>query len=173
MMPLKRKRVAILVEQDYQDQEVWYPYFRLTEEGAQISIVAPKAKEVYLSKHGYPITSTCSSSAALKRRFDAVVIPGGWAPDFLRRDPDMVRLVKKIHDSGGIVAAICHGGWMLVSADLLRGRTATSFFAIRDDMVAAGANWVDRETVQDGNLITARKPDDLPRFVRTLIDALS
>lgn len=172
-MALKRKRVAILVEQDYQDQEVWYPYFRLTEEGAEISIVAPKARQVYAGKHGYPITSTLSSSAALKKRFDAVVIPGGWAPDFLRRDPRMVKLVKKIHDSGGIIAAICHGGWMLVSADILRERTATSFFAIKDDMVAAGANWVDRETVKDGNLITARKPDDLPRFVRTLIDTLS
>jgi protease I len=172
-MPLKRKKVAILVEQDYQDQEVWYPYFRLTEEGAEISVVAPMAKQIYVSKHGYPITSTLSSSAALKRRFDAVVIPGGWAPDFLRRDPNMAKLVKKIHDSGGIVAAICHGGWMLVSAGLLQGRTVTSFFAIKDDMVAAGATWVDRETVKDGDLITARKPDDLPRFVRTLIDALS
>ncbi|MFH1739683.1 MAG: type 1 glutamine amidotransferase domain-containing protein [bacterium] len=172
-MSLKRKKVAILVEQDYQDQEVWYPYFRLTEEGAQISLVAPKANQVYPSKHGYPITSTLSSSAALKRRFDAVVIPGGWAPDFLRRDPNMAKLVRKVHDSGGIIAAICHGGWMLVSADILKGRTATSFFAIKDDMLAAGAKWVDRETVKDGNLITARKPDDLPLFVRTLIDALS
>ncbi len=171
-MTLKRKSIAILVEQDYQDQEVWYPYFRLLEEEAKISIVAPKSGQVYLSKHGYPIKSTVSSTAALRREFDAVIIPGGWAPDYLRRDPNMAKLVRKIHDSGGVVAAICHGGWLLVSADILRGRMATSFFAIKDDMVAAGANWVDQETVKDGNIITARKPEDLPRFVRTLIDAL-
>ncbi len=172
-MSLKGKKVAILVEQDYQDQEVWYPYFRLTEEQADISVVAPKAKTVYPSKNGYPITSTTASSAALRKKFDAVVIPGGWAPDFLRRDPSMAKIVKKVHDAGGIVAAICHGGWMLVSADILKGRKVTSFFAIKDDMAAAGAKWVDKETVQDGNIITARKPDDLPKFVRTLIDALA
>ena len=171
-MSLRRKKIAILVEQDYQDQEVWYPYFRLTEERAQISLVAPKAGQVYRSKHGYPITSDLSSFAALRKKFDAVIIPGGWAPDFLRRDPNMAKLVRKVHSDGGVVAAICHGGWMLVSADVLHGRTATSFFAIRDDMVAAGAQWVDRETVKDGKLITARRPEDLPTFVRTIIEAL-
>jgi protease I len=105
--------------------------------------------------------------------FDAVVVPGGYAPDMMRRHPAMVGLVRDAAQQGKVVAAICHAGWMLVSAGVLKGRKATSFFSIKDDLVAAGADWVDQEVVVDGNLITSRKPDDLPAFCRTIVQALS
>lgn len=171
-MSLNSKRIGILLEQDYQDQEVWYPKYRLTEEEADVVFVGPEAGKTIPSKFGYPAVVDVSVRDALGRDFDGLVIPGGWAPDFMRRDPDFAKLVRKVHDAGGMIASICHGGWMLVSADILRGRTATSFMAIRDDMAAAGCNWVDEEVVRDGNLITSRKPDDLPAFVKTFIQAL-
>jgi protease I len=105
--------------------------------------------------------------------FDAVIIPGGYAPDHMRRHEKMIELVKDAGKSGKVVAAICHGGWMLASADLVRDRKVTCFFAIRDDLVNAGASYVDREVVRDGNLVTSRKPDDLPAFCRTIIEALT
>ncbi len=106
-------------------------------------------------------------------RYDGVVIPGGYAPDMMRRYPEMVRIVREAYQNGKMVAAICHAGWMLVSADILRGKKATGFFAIKDDMVNAGAKYVDAEVVRDGNLITLRKPDDLPAFCREMIQTLA
>ena len=108
-------------------------------------------------------------SAAL---FDGIIIPGGYAPDHMRRYPAMVSLVKDLFDAEKVVAAICHAGWMLASADILKGRTVTSFFAIKDDLVHAGAKWIDRQVVVDGKLITSRKPDDLPAFMRAVLAAL-
>ena len=165
------KRIAILVEDLYQDQEVWYPYYRLTEDGAKVVVVGTGKKE-YKSKHGYPITADTSAEDVSAKEFDAVVIPGGYAPDILRRYPAVVKFVNEANRQGKIIAAICHAGWVLCSADILRGKTATCFSAIKDDVVNAGATFVDREVVRDGNLITSRKPDDLPAFLRTLIDAL-
>ncbi|MGD8342438.1 MAG: type 1 glutamine amidotransferase domain-containing protein, partial [Desulfobacterales bacterium] len=104
--------------------------------------------------------------------FDAIVIPGGYAPDIMRRYPQMVQLVKDLFTSGKVVAAICHAGWMLASAQILAGKTVTSFFAIKDDLVHAGAEWIDQEVVVDGNLITSRTPDDLPAFMRAVIGAI-
>jgi protease I len=104
--------------------------------------------------------------------FDGMVIPGGYAPDLMRRHPKMVQLVRDFNEAGKLVAAICHAGWMLASAEILQGKTVTSFFAIKDDLVHAGANWVDEEVVVDGNLVTSRKPDDLPAFMRAIIKAL-
>ncbi len=172
MKDLKGKTIGILVEQDYQDQEVWYPKYRLTEEKAKVICIGPKKGQTIPSKHGYPVQADLDVKTAARRKFDGLIIPGGWAPDFMRRDGNFAKVVRKVHDSGGIIASICHGGWMLVSADILRGRTATSFMAIKDDMIAAGCKWVDEEVVRDGNLITSRKPEDLPAFVRALIDAL-
>lgn len=171
-MSLKGKSVGILVERDYQDQEVWYPKYRLTEEQATVVCIGPKKGETIPSKYGYPVVAELDVKAALRKKWHGLIVPGGWAPDFMRRDPNFAKIVRKVHDEGGIIASICHGGWMLVSADILSGRTATSFMAIQDDMKAAGCQWVDREVVRDGNLITSRKPDDLPAFVRTFIDAL-
>jgi len=165
-------RVAILAEMLYEDLELWYPYYRLREAGADVFIVGSGSAETYQSKHGYPVTVDAEADTVTASQFDAVIIPGGYSPDHMRRHPGMVKLVREAHEQGKVVAAICHAGWMLASANILRGRTATSFRSIKDDMVNAGANWVDREVVKDGTLITSRSPADLPAFMRTTIGAL-
>ena len=130
------------------------------------------AAEVHTGKFGYPVAVDKSATEVSAEDFDAVVIPGGYAPDLMRRYPAMVLLVRDAYLKGKVVASICHGGWMLASAKILAGRTVTSFFAIRDDLEHAGATFVDAEVVVDGNLITSRKPEDLPAFCRALIAAL-
>lgn len=171
-MRLDGKRIALMLDQQYQELEVWYPLFRLQEEGATVELVAPQAGQTYPSKLGYPCRSTLAASDALEQRFDAVIVPGGWCPDFMRRDESMVRFVQKCAKDDIVLAAICHGGWMLCCTNALRGKRATSFMAIRHDMMNAGADWVDEECVVDGKLITSRKPEDLPAFCRAVIDAL-
>jgi protease I len=166
-------RVALLAETLYEDMELWYPYYRLREAGADVFVVGSGSAEVYQSKHGYPVSVDAEADTVTASQFDAVIIPGGYSPDHMRRHPGMVKLVREAHEQGKIVAAICHAGWMLVSASIARGRTLTSFRSIKDDMVNAGANWVDREVVRDGNLVTSRSPADLPAFMRTIIAALS
>jgi protease I len=172
-MRLQGKRVAILAENQYQEMELWVPYYRFREEGAEVKIVGAGGAKSYTSKHGYPVSVDLQAEQVKAVEFDAVVVPGGYAPDLMRRHPAMVQLVRDAAQQGKVVAAICHAGWMLVSAGILKGRRATSFFSIRDDLVAAGADWVDAEVVVDGNLITSRKPDDLPAFCRAIIQALS
>ncbi len=171
-MRLKGKRVALLVEDLYQDQEVWYPFYRLKEEGAEVVVVGSGSAPKYTGKFGYPIDVDQAASEVSAADFDAVVIPGGYAPDIMRRYPDMVNLVRDAVQSDRVVAAICHGGWMLASAKILQGRTVTAFFAIKDDLEHAGATFVDVEVSVDGNLITSRQPDDLPAFLRAIIAAL-
>jgi len=169
---IKGKRVAVLVEQQYQELEVWYPVYRLREAGAEVVLVGPDAGKTYESKLGYPARSDAAAAAVSAKEFDAVVIPGGFAPDFMRRTPAMIELVRSIGAAGKTVAAICHGPWLLCSTPLLRGRRATSFFAIKDDVANAGAQWVDEPVVRDGNIITSRKPDDLPAFLTAILDSL-
>ena len=171
-MSLSGQRIAILIEDLYQDQEVWYPYYRLTEAGAEVVLVGT-GKAEYTGKYGYPAKAHASAEDVLAKDIDAVIVPGGFAPDLLRRFPAVLRLVSEANRQGKVIAAICHAGWVLVSADVLRGRTVTCFSAIKDDIVNAGATYVDREVVRDGNLITSRTPDDLPAFCRTIIEALS
>ena len=170
-MSLHGKRVAILVEDLYQDQEVWYPYYRLKEAGAEVVVVGT-GKSEYKSKHGYPISAEMSAEQAVAEAFDGMIVPGGYAPDILRRFPAVIQLVQALHRQGKVIGAICHAGWVLCSADVLRGKTVTCFSAIRDDVVNAGATYVDREVVRDGNLVTSRKPDDLPAFMRTFMETL-
>ena len=172
-MSLSGKRIAIMIDQQYQELEVWYPYYRLIEEGAEVVLVGPQAGQTYESKLGYPCVSDVGAGQVAGDSFDALVIPGGWAPDFMRRDESMIDFARQCSQAGIIIAAICHGGWMLCSIDALRGKRATSFMAIRHDMQNAGADWVDEECVVDGNIITARKPDDLPAFCKAIIAALS
>jgi len=171
-MELKGKHVAVLAEDLYEDLELWYPVLRLREAGAKVTIVGGGG-ERYASKHGYPVTPDANAEKVKASDFDAVIVPGGYAPDRMRRHKAMVDLVRDAFKGGKVVAAICHGGWMLVSADVLRGRKATCFFAIKDDMVNAGARYEDSEVVRDGNLVTSRKPEDLPAFCRTIIRAVS
>ena len=170
-MTLQGTRVAILVEDLYQDQEVWYPYYRLKEAGAEVVVVGT-GKSEYKGKYGYPITPHCAAGQVSAGEFDAVIVPGGYAPDLLRRFPSVIEFVKEMNRQGKVIGAICHAGWVLCSANLLRGKTVTCFSAIRDDVVNAGAAYVDQEVVRDGNLITSRKPDDLPAFVRSIIEVL-
>jgi protease I len=172
-MELSGKRIAILVDDHYQEMEVWYPYYRLKEAGAEIAVVGAKAGEKYSSKVGYPIVSTHSYDEVKPENFDGVVVPGGYAPDMIRRYPKALGFVRELDARGKLVAAICHAGWVLCSADILRGRHATCFFAIKDDLVNAGAVYEDAEVVIDRNLITSRKPDDLPAFCRAAIQFLT
>jgi protease I len=172
-MELKDKRVIILAEELYNEYELWYPYYRLLEAGAQVTLVGSGSNETYKSKTGLPVTVDKGADQVSVRDYHGVVIPGGYAPDHMRRYPSMVQIVKDLFEAGKVVAAICHAGWMLASSEVVRGKTVTSFFSIKDDLTHAGANWVDREVVVDGNLITSRKPDDLPAFMRAVIEALS
>jgi deglycase len=171
--PLQGKRVAVLAENMYEDLELWYPLLRLREAGAEVSVVAPTAGATYKSKHGLEVKADLSSEDTKAQEFDAVVIPGGFAPDYMRRSESMVRFVKDANDGGKIVAAICHAGSMLVSAKVLKGKTVTCYKSIRDDVINAGGDYVDRAVVRDGNLITSRVPDDLPAFCTEIITALS
>jgi len=172
-MKLDGKRIAILAENMYQEMELWVPYYRLREEGAEVKVIGAGGAKTYTSKHGYPVSVDAQAEQVKAVEFDAVIVPGGYAPDMMRRHAAMVGLVRDAAQQGKIVAAICHAGWMLVSAGILRGRRATSFFSIKDDLAAAGATWVDQEVVVDGNLIASRRPDDLPAFCRAIVGALS
>ena len=172
-MNLNGKIIAILVDRMYQEMEVWYPYFRMQEAGAHVVTVGANAGETYASKLGYPVDCERSYDEVRAEHFDGVIVPGGYAPDHIRRYPKAIELVRQIAAQGKLVAAICHGPWVLCSAGVLRGRSATSFFAIRDDVVNAGAKWEDAEVVTDGNLVTSRKPEDLPAFCKACIDVLA
>lgn len=172
-MELDGKRIAILAENMVNDLEFWYPYYRLKEAGAEVTVVGTGGAPSYTGKSGTSVPVDADAGNVSAEDFDGLVIPGGYAPDLMRRSPAMIALTRNIHEAGKPVAAICHAGWMLVSADLLRGRRVTSFFAIRDDMVNAGAEWVDEPVVVDGHLITSRTPDDLPDFLRAILAALS
>jgi protease I len=172
-MELKGIRAAILVEQQYQEMEVWYPLYRLREAGCKVTVVGPEAGTNYPSKLGYPCKSDRAAKDVSANDFDILIIPGGFAPDFLRRCEAVIKLTSTMAEQGKVVAAICHGPWVLCSTQALKGRKATCFFAIKDDVMNAGANYVDQEVVRDGNLITSRKPDDLPAFMQAIAQAVS
>jgi protease I len=171
-MELEGKRIAILAEDLYQELELWYPLLRMREAGASVRVVGMPGAGEYQSKHGYPVKVDVAADEVTADDFDAVIIPGGYAPDRMRRHPPMLDLVRGLFERGGVVAFICHAGWVPISAGILKGKRVTSFSAIKDDMVNAGADWVDAEVVQDGNLISSRTPADLPAFCRTIIAAL-
>ena len=172
-MDLKKARVAVLVEQQYQEMEIWYPVYRLREAGAEVVLVGPEAGKNYPSKLGYPAKSDRSIADVSAKDFHGAVLPGGFAPDYIRRVPAMIRFVQDLHDQGKPLAAICHGPWILCSTNALKGKKATCFFSIKEDVVNAGASYVDAEVVVDGNVITSRKPDDLPAFMIELMKMLA
>lgn len=169
---LASKRIAVLVEKFYEDLELWYPVLRLREAGCSVRIVGPKAGESYASKHGYPAKSEVAAADVTAADFDAIVIPGGYSPDHMRRCRPMVELVTEAARQEKVLAAICHGPWMLCSAKCLKGRKVTGFFAIRDDVENAGGIWEDAACVRDRNLVTSRTPDDLPEFMKGIMAAL-
>jgi protease I len=166
---LTNQRFLIFVEDIYEDLELWYPKLRLQEAGAQIVLAAPEAGRVYHGKHSYP----CRSDEAIKNirssDFNGVVIPGGFMPDKLRRDPAVLQLVREFAESGKLVAAICHGGWIPISAGVYRGVRVTGSLGIKDDLVNAGAVWEDAPAVVDRHFVSSRKPDDLPDFCRAIL----
>jgi protease I len=172
MINLKGKRAAVLVEKFYEDLELWYPVLRLREAGCDVKIVGPKAGETYESKHGYPARAEVAAGDIRASDLDAVIIPGGYSPDHMRRHPAMVDLVTQAAQMGKVVAAICHGPWMLCSARCLSGRKVTGFFAIRDDVVNAGGIWEDAPCVRDGHIVTSRTPEDLPAFMQGIFAAM-
>lgn len=171
-MSLSGKRVALLVDNLYQEMEVWYPLLRLREAGAEVVTIGATADEVYKSKLGYPVKADLAYDSAQAADFEGVVVPGGFAPDYIRRHQKALSFVRDLHTANKLVASICHGPWVLCSAGVLKGKRATSFFAIKDDVVNAGALWEDSEVVVDGCLVTSRKPEDLPAFCRASIQVL-
>ena len=177
-MSIAGKRVAVLVEQQYQEMEVWYPVYRLREAGCSVELVGPEAGKTYTSKLGYPAKSTLAATDATADQFDAVVIPGGFSPDYIRRSQPMLKLVSDLYAHGKPVAAICHGPWVLCSRILpqgqtvLKGRKVTCFHSIKDDVTNAGGTYVDQEVCVDGNVITSRTPEDLPAFVVALMEMM-
>jgi protease I len=167
------QRAVIFVDNSYQELEAWYPYLRLQEAGVSVHFCGAKAGQVYESKLGYPAKAEFAYSELSVAEFDAVVIPGGFAPDRIRRHREANLFVKQMNDAGKLVAAICHGPWVLCSADgLLRGRRVTAFHSIKDDVVNAGARWEESCAVADGNLVTAQGPEDLPRFMQLILERL-
>ncbi|XP_065831248.1 protein/nucleic acid deglycase 2-like [Oscarella lobularis] len=167
------KRVAVLVEFNYEDLEVWYPLLRFREElGIETFSVGPEKGKMYQSKKGYPCKSDKSIDEVSAQDIDALIIPGGWAPDYWRRDKRFLDLVTDMFAASKTVAAICHGAWLLCSADVLKGRKATCFHSIKDDVKNAGAVYEDAAVVVDGNLVTSRVPADLPQFCKAIIAQL-
>ncbi len=173
LMPLTGKTVAILAADEYEDLELLYPALRFQEAGATVMVVGrPGCADEVVSKHGYPCPVTHRANEVSADQIDVVICPGGWAPDELRRDETVLSLVRGVWDKGGIVASICHGAWVPISAKIVEGRTMTAYRPVKDDIENAGATFVDEEVVVDGRLISSRWPEDLPAFCRAIITAL-
>jgi len=170
-MELVGKQILILAGPDFEDRELVVPYYRFLEAGATVKIAGIGQKQ-YKGKYGIPIEVDGQAAEFVGKNWDAVVIPGGWAPDKIRANEAALEIVRKTMKAGNVLAAICHAGWVLASADVVKGKTVTSFENIKHDLIHAGANWVDKEVVVDGNLVTSRKPADLPAFCRETMKLL-
>ena len=166
------KRVLIFVDDVYEDLELWYPKLRLEEAGAEVVVAGPQADKTYAGKHSYPCVSDAAIADMNADAFDGLVIPGGFAPDKLRRDPKVLELTRQIHEAGKLMAHICHAGWIPISANIMRGYRCTSTPGIKDDLVNAGAEWVDEPLVIDRNQVSSRRPPDLPDFMRGVLQVL-
>ncbi len=171
-MELSGKRILMFVEDLYEDLELLYPKIRLTEAGAEVVVAAPQPGKVYHGKHGYPFQTSVAIDDVKAEDFDGVILSGGFAPDRLRRSEKVKALTRQIHQDGKLIAHICHGGWIAISAGIMKGHTCTSTPGIKDDLENAGATWVNQSVVVDGNMISSRNPDDLPEFCRAIIKFL-
>ena len=165
--------VLIFIEDGYEDMELMYPKYRLEEAGYSVAIAGLKANERYVGKHGYPCTSDASIAEARASEFAGVICPGGWAPDKLRRDPKVKQLVADFVAAGKLVAAVCHGGWLPISAGVYRGIHVTGSLGIKDDLINAGAIFEDSSLVVDGQFVSSRNPDDLPVFMKGVLQVLA
>jgi protease I len=166
------KRVLMFVDDVYEDLELWYPKLRLAEAGCHVTVAGPEMGQTYRGKHGYPCTSDAAIRDMEADDFQALVIPGGFMPDKLRRDPKVLDIVRQFSRDGKLVAAICHGGWIPISAQVYRGVRATGSLGIKDDLINAGALWEDAPVVVDRHYVSSRKPDDLPDFCRAILGKL-
>jgi protease I len=172
-MRLQGKEIALLVGPGYEDLEFWVPLMRLQEEGAEVTVVGIRANESYTSKSGgLKATAQVGADEVTADQFDGVIVPGGWAPDKLRRNVRVCALVREAYEQGKVVASICHGGLVLISAGIVRARRAAGSLGIKDDLVNAGATWVDEPAFRDGNLVWGRVVADIPAFCRELVSAL-
>jgi protease I len=165
-------KVAFIMDEMFEDSEFRFPYDRAREAGHEPVVVGLKKGKEVAGKKGEAVTTDVSIDEVTADDFDALVIPGGYSPDKIRSNPAMVSFTREMAGASKPVAAICHAGWMLAEADLVRGKTVTSYESIKTDLVNAGANWVDQEVVEDGNIITSRKPDDLEAFTKTLLSQI-
>jgi protease I len=166
------KKIAVLIEDGYEDLEVWYPTLRLIEEGYVVKLVSPDGKQ-RLSKHGYPAEADMKSTQLRAKDFDAVIIPGGIkGAENLRMFKHNVDFVKEMHDARKIIGSICHGAWILISAFIVKGKNITCYHGIKDDVIAAGGIYEDKEVIVDDNIVTSRKPDDLPAFMKEILKKL-
>lgn len=167
--PLAGKSFLMFVDDVYEDLELWYPKLRLIEAGASVTVAGPEAKKKYSGKHGYPCVSDAAIEAVEHADFTGLVVPGGFMPDKLRRSPKVLDLVRGFAEAGKLVAAICHGGWIPISAGVYRGVRVTGSPGIKDDLTNAGAIWEDAAVVVDRHFVCSRKPDDLPEFMQAIL----
>lgn len=168
---MSKRKVAIFVEDNYNEIEFWYPYYRMIEAGFDVIVVGSGRTEIFKSKLG-TLTKGINPETVKTADFDAVIIPGGYAPDKMRVSQHMLRIVREMFNDGKVVAAICHASWVLSSAGILKGKKVTACESIKDDLVNAGAEFLNQEVVVDGNLITSRVPDDVPAFLREILKKL-
>ena len=171
-MRLANKKIAFLLEEGFEDLEFWVTLMRLREEGAKVVIVGSEAMKTVKGKNALPATSHVAARDVQASEFDAVVVPGGWAPDKLRRYDEVKRLVKETYDAGKIVGLICHAGLVGISAGIVKGHRATGSTGIKDDLINAGATWVDEPAFRDGNIVWGRVVEDIPAFCRELVAAI-
>ncbi len=167
-----QKRILALIGEDFEDLELSYPVLRLREAGCRVDLVGEEAHHVYHGKYGVPFESDLSFDEVDAADYDGILVPGGWAPDKLRRFPKVLSLVRDMDAAGKPIGEICHAGWVLISAGILKGRTVTSTPGIRDDMTNAGATWVDQASVVDGHIVSARRPPDLPEYMKDYLKVL-
>lgn len=170
--PLKDVRFLCFVGDIYEDLELWYPKLRLEEAGAHVTVAGPEEEVTYAGKNGYPCVSDAAIRDMEEADFHGVICPGGFMPDKLRRDPKVLELVEQFHTSGKLIAAVCHGGWIPISANVYKGVRVTGSPGIKDDLINAGAIWEDASVVIDRHFVSSRKPGDLPDFCRGILEVM-